>query len=267
MNLSKEQVARYGRQLILPELGVAGQKKLSESSVLCVGAGGLGCSAAVYLAAAGVGRMGIVDADEVQLNNLHRQILHTTESVGQRKVDSAAKSLQALNPEISLQLYPERLNAANIQSIVSGYSLVVDGSDNFPTRYLVNDACVLNNIPYVYGGAIQFHGQLMLVHPKQSACFRCVFPEPPGEMPSCQEAGVLGATVGVIGSLMAFEALKYLAELGNGLTDRLTVFDGLKSRFRDVAVRRNTECSVCGDNPSITQLEKQTYSFCIPTYT
>lgn len=264
MGLSKENVARYGRQLILPEFGVAGQQKLNRASVTMIGAGGLGCSAAVYLAAAGVGKIRLVDSDSVQMNNLHRQILHTTEAVGSNKTHSAAERLKALNPTIHLECLAVDFTVSNASELIADSDLVLDGSDNFPTRYLVNDACVLNQIPFIYGGAIKFQGQLLAVRPTQSACFRCVFQEPPGEMPSCQEAGVLGATVGVIGALMAMEGIKLLAGIGMPLTDRLMVFDGFGGGAREVPVRRATDCEVCGDKPSITNLNENNYAFCRP---
>ena len=256
MTLSKEQAARYGRQLILPELGVQGQQRLRAASVLVIGAGGLGCPAALYLAAAGVGRVGLMDRETVALSNLHRQVLHTTDAVGRPKSQSAATRLAALNPDCALSPIQESLTAANALARLGPYDLVLDGSDNFPTRYLVNDACVLLAKPLVHGGVVQFRGQVMTVLPGRSACFRCVFPEPPqpGAVPGCQDAGVLGSAAGIIGSLMAHEALRVLAGLGEPPGDRLLVFDGLASRFRDVPVRRNPGCAVCGESPTIREL-------------
>ena len=256
MTLSKEQIARYGRQLILPEIGVQGQQTLLQASVLIVGAGGLGCPAALYLAAAGVGTIGLLDRETVALSNLHRQILHTTDSVGSPKSHSAAARLAALNPEITVRPIQESLNAANALLLLEPYDLVLDGSDNFPTRYLVNDACVMLGKPLVHGGVVHFGGHVMTVRPKMGACFRCVFPEPPkpGEIPSCQEAGVVGAVAGILGSLMAHEALKLLLGIGEPLVNRLAVFDGKTSRFREVPVRRHPGCAVCGDAPTIRTL-------------
>lgn len=253
--LTKEQVARYSRQLILPEIGVRGQQRLLASSVLIVGAGGLGCPAACYLAAAGVGTIGLMDDGIVELSNLHRQILHTHGDLGRAKVESAAAQVRARNPEVRLVPINERLTAANAAERVKAYDLVLDGSDNFSTRYLVNDACVLAGRPLVHGGVIEFEGQVMAVRPRQSACVRCVFPEPPGPgaVPSCQEAGVLGSSAGVIGTLMAHEALKWLLGVGEPLTDRLLVFDGRAGTFREVRVQRDPTCAVCGDHPSIVQ--------------
>lgn len=256
MSLSKEQIARYSRQLLLPEIGVQGQQKLLAASVLVVGAGGLGCPAALYLAAAGVGTVGLVDRETVALSNLHRQILHGTDAVGRPKSRSAQSRLSALNPDCTVIPIQESLTAANALVLLAPYDLILDGSDNFPTRYLVNDACVMLGRPLVHGGVVQFRGQVMTVLPRQSACFRCVFPEPPqpGAIPSCQEAGVLGSAAGIVGSLMAHEALKALLGFGEPLGNRLVVFDGVASRFREIPVRRNPGCAVCGDSPTIREL-------------
>ena len=257
MSLSKDQIARYGRQLILPEVGPKGQEKLKQSSVLIVGAGGLGSPAALYLAAAGVGTLGIVDEESVTLSNLHRQILYRTEEIGWPKSLSAQARLTRLNPEIAVRAIHGRFAAANATELVCSAHVVLDGSDNFATRYLVNDACVLANRPLVHGAAIGFDGQLLTVRPKASACVRCLFPEPPkpDAVPSCQEAGVLGSAVGVIGTLMAHEALKLLLEVGELLTDRLLVFEGKRSRFRETPLRRNPSCAVCGESPTIRSLD------------
>ena len=256
MGFTKEQIARYSRQLILPEVGVQGQERLRDASVLIVGAGGLGCPSALYLAAAGVGTVGLIDQEAVALSNLHRQVLHTTDAVGRPKTHSAKARLAALNPEVSVVAIQERLTPGNARRLLQPYDLVLDGSDNFPTRYLVNDACVLLGKPLVHGGVVHFGGQVMTVLPGRSACVRCVFPEPPqpGAIPSCQEAGVLGTAAGLLGSLMAHEALKVLLDLGEPLVDRLLVFEGKASRFRDVRVRRNPGCAVCGDAPTIREL-------------
>ena len=252
MTLSKDQIARYGRQLILPEIGVAGQQKLADAAVLVVGAGGLGCPSALYLAAAGVGRLGLVDHDAVALNNLHRQILHTTASIGRPKSESAAERLRALNPGIEIQAIGERLTVANVRRLIAPYGVILDGSDNFATRYLVNDACILSGKPLVHGGVVRFGGQVMTIHPRRSACYRCVFPEPPGPgaIPSCQDAGVIGTAAGLIGVLMAHEALKLVTGFGEPLADRLLTVEGRASRFREVPVRRNPECAVCGEHPT-----------------
>jgi adenylyltransferase/sulfurtransferase len=256
MALSKEQIARYSRQLILPEVGVKGQERLLRASVLIVGAGGLGSPAALYLAAAGVGTIGIIDRESVALSNLHRQILHATDDVGRPKSLSAKARINALNPEVSVVALQESLTASNARQRLVPYDLILDGSDNVPTRYLVNDACVLMDKPLVHGGVIHLEGQVMTILPRRSACVRCVFPEPPqpGAIPSCQEAGVLGSAAGVIGSLMAHEALKVLVGIGEPLVNRLLVFDGRTGRVREVPVRRNVSCAVCGDSPTIREL-------------
>ena len=259
MGLSREQISRYSRQLILPELGVAGQQKLLQASALIVGAGGLGSPAALYLAAAGVGRLSLVDHEAVALSNLHRQILHTTDAIGRPKVYSAQERLAALNPEVVVTAHHEALTAANAFEWVGRYDVVLDGSDNFPTRYLVNDACVLAGTPLVHGGVVHCGGQVLVIAPRRSACLRCVFPEPPqsGAIPSCQEAGVVGTVAGIMGTVMAHEALKLLAGIGESLTDRLLTFEGRASRFREVAVRRDASCAVCGDAPTIRGLREE----------
>ena len=256
MSLSNDQILRYSRQLILPEVGVAGQERLLRSSVLVIGAGGLGCPAALYLAAAGVGRLGIIDRETVALSNLHRQILHSTAGLGTPKSQSAKQRLGALNPEVEVVAIQGSVTSENALRLVQDYDVVLDGSDNFSTRYVVNDACVLSGKPLVYGGVVHVRGQVMTILPRRSACFRCVFPEPPapGDIPSCQEAGVLGSTAGVLGSLMAHEALKVLLGLGDPLVNRLLVFDGHASRVREVPVRRHPSCAVCGEAPSIREL-------------
>jgi adenylyltransferase/sulfurtransferase len=253
MGLSKEQIARYSRQLILPELGVAGQERLLSASVLVIGAGGLGSPAALYLAAAGVGCLGVMDRETVALSNLHRQILHTVEAIGQPKSRSARARLAALNPDVRVVPLQEGLTAANALTVLGAYDVVLDGSDNFTTRYLANDACVLLGKPLVHGGVVHFGGQVFTVLPRSSACVRCVFPEPPqpGAIPSCQEAGVVGTAAGVLGTLMAHEALKLITGVGEPLTDRLLVFEGRASRFREVPVRRDPACAVCGERPTI----------------
>ena len=257
MALSKAQVARYSRQLILPEVGVSGQNRLSEASVLVIGAGGLGSPVLFYLSAAGVGRIGVIDADAVAWSNLHRQTLYETPDVGRPKAVVAAERIRRLNPEISVEAIEGRFDAANAKDLVSRWHMVIDGSDNFATRYLENDACVLANRFLVHGGVVNFQGQVMSVRPRQSACYRCVFPEPPavGSVPSCQEAGVLGAEAGLIGSLMAHEALKAILGVGEPLLNRLVVFDGRLSRFREVPVRRNPDCAVCGEHPTINAIQ------------
>ncbi|HEX9779650.1 MAG TPA: HesA/MoeB/ThiF family protein [bacterium] len=256
MGLTKEEIARYSRQLILPEVGVGGQERLRRASVALIGAGGLGSPAALYLAGSGVGTLGLIDSDEVAASDLHRQLLHATASLGRAKTESGAERLRALNPAVKVRTHRTRLTAENAPELLAGYQLVLDGSDNFPTRYAVNDACVLGGIPLVHGGVVQFRGQVLTVLPRRSACLRCVFPEPPepGAIPSCREAGVLGPEAGVIGSLMAHEALKLMLGFGTPLADRLLVFDGAASSFRTVPVRRDPACAVCGDHSTIVSL-------------
>jgi adenylyltransferase/sulfurtransferase len=256
MKLTDEQIERYSRNIILPEIGGKGQKKLLESKVLVVGTGGLGSPVIFYLAAAGVGNIGIVDSDKVEISNLQRQIIHTTDDLGKEKPISAKEKIEKLNPDVKINTYNLRLTSQNIMEIIKDYDIVVDCSDNFPTRYLVNDACVLSNKPLSHGAIIRFDGQLTTIIPKLSACYRCVFEEPPpaGAVPTCQEAGVLGATCGIIGSLQANEVLKYLLGVGNLLTNKLFIFSGLEMEVRILNIKRNKNCAICGDNPKIKNL-------------
>lgn len=266
MGLSKAQIGRYGRQLILPELGVAGQERLQAASVLLVGAGGLGCPAALYLAAAGVGTIALADRETVALSNLHRQVLHTTAEIGRPKSQSAKTRLEALNPDVAVVPIHASVDADNALELLRPYDVILDGSDNVPTRYLVNDACVLLGKPLIYGGVVQLGGQVLTIVPRRGACLRCVFPEPPepGTALTCQDAGVLGSAAGLVGSLMAHEALKLLAGVGEPLVDRLAVFDGLHSRFREIAVRRNPACAVCGESPTIRTVSVMEEMTCHP---
>lgn len=251
----EEDLKRYARQILLPELGRDGQRRIRAARVLCVGVGGLGSPAALYLAAAGVGTLGLLDADPVDLSNLHRQVLHATADLGRPKTLSASEKLKALNPDVSLRLHPERLGPSNALEIFSGYDIVVDGSDNFPTRYLVNDACVLRGLPLVSGAVLRWEGQVTTVLPRKGHCYRCVFPEPPqAPVQSCAEAGVLGSAAGVVGTLQATEVLKWVLGLPGLLTDRLLVMDLLRMSFRHVPARRDPACAVCGDRPTITSL-------------
>ncbi|MBU3911178.1 MAG: molybdopterin-synthase adenylyltransferase MoeB [Candidatus Omnitrophica bacterium] len=256
MNLTDAQIERYSRQLILPNIGGKGQERLLKARVLVVGAGGLGSPALLYLASAGIGKIGIVDSDKVELNNLQRQIAHSTNTVGMPKVDSAKKTLNAINPEIEIITYNLRITSANITDIIKDYDIVVDGSDNFPTRFLVNDACVLAKKPLSHGGIFRFDGQAITILPGESACYRCLFPEPPppGLVPSCQEAGILGVVAGIIGTIQANEVLKYILGTGDLLTGRLLIFNALDSSFRQVKVPKDPNCPVCGKNPSVTKL-------------
>ncbi len=252
-DLGADEIQRYARQLNV--IGAAGQARLKKSSVLCLGAGGLGSPAALYLAAAGVGRLGIIDDDRVDLSNLHRQILHGTKDVGRTKVDSAADRLSSLNPEIELEFHLERFTAANAAALVQKYDVLVDGSDNLATRYLSSDVCVWERKPNVYGSVHQFEGQVSVFAPHLGApCYRCLFPEPPPPeaVPNCAEAGVLGVLPGIIGTLQALEAIKLLLDLGETLAGRLLHFDGWRHRFREFKIRRDPDCPVCGDAPRIT---------------
>src|SRR5499427_8973736 len=254
--LSNDEVKRYSRHLIMPEVGVDGQRKLKAARVLCIGAGGLGSPAALYLAAAGVGRLGLVDFDVVDFSNLQRQVLHGTPDVGRPKLQSAKDRLQAINPEVQLDLYETRLSAANALKIFEPYDIIIDGTDNFPTRYLVNDACVLLGKPNVYGSIFRFDGQASVFAPPHGPCYRCLYPEPPppGEVPSCAEGGVLGILPGVIGCIQATEAIKLILGKGQTLLGRLLLYDALAMSFREFKVRRNPKCPICGDKPTITKL-------------
>jgi adenylyltransferase/sulfurtransferase len=255
-SLSPDELQRYARHLTLPEFGLAGQRRLRGSRVLLIGAGGLGSPAALYLAAAGVGTLGIVDDDRVDLSNLQRQVLHGSATLGRPKVDSAAARLADLNPGVRVVKHPVRLTADNARALVRDYDLVIDGSDNFPTRYLVNDACVLERTPFVYGSIYRFEGQLSLFATTDGPCYRCLFAEPPAPelVPSCAEAGVLGVLPGIVGSLQALEAIKWLTGIGTPAVGRLMLFDGLRLTVREIALRRDPACAVCGDAPSVTTL-------------
>jgi molybdopterin/thiamine biosynthesis adenylyltransferase/rhodanese-related sulfurtransferase len=247
--------ARYSRHLLIPEVGEEGQLKLLESKVLLIGAGGLGSPASLYLAAAGVGRLGIVDADVVDESNLQRQIVHSTERLGEPKVDSAKRTIEALNPDVQVVAYKERLTSENIERILAdGWDVIVDGADNFPTRYLVNDASVWHDIPVVHGSIYRFEGQVTVFQPGEGPCYRCLFPAPPPPelAPSCAEGGVLGVLPGIIGSLQANETLKLALGIGDPLVGRLLLFDALANEFSEMKLRRDPDCPVCGDHPTIT---------------
>ena len=256
MTLSTQEIARYSRHLIMPEVGMEGQKRLKAASVLLIGAGGLGSPLGLYLAAAGVGRLGLVDFDVVDFSNLQRQVLHGTADVGRPKLHSAKDSLQRINPEVRLDLYETHLTSANAFDILKPYDIVIDGTDNFPTRYLVNDACVLLGKPNVYGSIFRFDGQASVFYPGKGPCYRCLYPEPPppGEVPSCAEGGVLGILPGLIGCIQATEAVKLLLGQGSPLVGRLLLYDALQMSFREFKVRRNPKCPICGDNPTIEAL-------------
>jgi molybdopterin/thiamine biosynthesis adenylyltransferase/rhodanese-related sulfurtransferase len=248
--------ARYSRHLLIPEVGEEGQLKLLDSKVLLVGAGGLGSPASLYLAAAGVGRLGIVDADVVDESNLQRQIIHSTEVLGEPKVESAKRTIEALNPDVDVVAYQERLTSENVDRILAdGWDVIVDGADNFPTRYLVNDASVWHDIPVVHGSIYRFEGQVTVFKPGEGPCYRCLFPSPPPPelAPSCAEGGVLGVLPGIIGSLQANEALKLALGIGHPLIGRLQLFDALAAEFTEVSIRRDPDCPVCGEHPTITE--------------
>lgn len=249
MSLSEAEIQRYSRQILLPQVGGAGQERLMGARVLVVGAGGLGSPAALYLAAAGVGTVGVCDDDRVDLTNLQRQIIHDSAALGQPKTASAARRLRALNPEIAVVEHPQRLRAANAPDILAGYDLVLDGADTFASKFLINDACVAAGIPYVFAGVLGFEGQLLSVVPGQSACYRCFFrePPPPGAVPTCAQAGILGPVAGVLGSLQALEALKRLLGTGRSGAGRLLLFDGEELTLREIGVRRDPRCPACGD--------------------
>jgi molybdopterin/thiamine biosynthesis adenylyltransferase len=259
MQLTEEQIERYSRHILLPEVGGKGQEKLLAGRVLIVGAGGLGSPAGLYLAAAGVGKIGIVDSDVVDLTNLQRQIMHETADLGVPKVNSAMTRMRAINPDIEVRVYPKKLMADNAVDIISDYDFVIDGTDNFPAKFLVADACHFADKPYSHAGILRFTGQAITVIPRKTTCYRCIFnaPPPPGAVPSCSQAGVLGVLAGVMGCIQATEAAKYLLGIGELLTDRLLVYDALSMGFRTVNVARNRKCPLCGDSPTISRLQDE----------
>src|SRR5256884_4275426 len=257
MELNNEETRRYSRHLILPEVGLAGQKKIKAASVLCIGAGGLGSPIAMYLAAAGIGKIGIVDFDTVDFSNLQRQILHTDADVGRPKTQSAKETIQCINPNVEVVIHNARITSENALDLIRPYDIVVDGTDNFPTRYLTNDACVLLKKPNVYGSIFRFEGQASVFAPHMGGpCYRCLYPEPPppGMVPSCAEGGVLGVLPGIIGCIQATEILKLALGKGGSLVGRLLLFNALDMKFRELKLRRGPQCPLCGDNPTITNL-------------
>jgi len=256
VTLSNEEILRYSRHLIIPEVGIEGQKKLKAAKVLLVGAGGLGAPLGLYLAAAGVGRIGLVDFDTVDFTNLQRQVIHSTKDVGRNKIDSAAEKMLAINPNVRIAKHNVALSSENALDILKDYDLVVDGTDNFPTRYLVNDACVLLNKPNVYGSIFRFEGQATVFAYEGGPCYRCLYPEPPppGLVPSCAEGGVLGILPGTIGLIQATETVKLILGIGEPLVGRLLLYDALGMRFRELKLRKNPECPVCGEHRTITKL-------------
>ena len=255
-DLSQEEIRRYSRHLIMPEVGIDGQRRLKASSVLCIGAGGLGSPAAMYLAAAGVGRIGIVDFDVVDFSNLQRQLLHGTPDVGRTKLASAKDRLQSLNPHVEVDTYETSLSSDNALKLFEPYDVILDGTDNFPTRYLVNDACVISGKPNAYGSIFRFEGQASVFATKGGPCYRCLYPEPPppGLVPSCAEGGVLGVLPGIIGVIQATETIKLMLGIGEPLIGRFLIYDALRMRFRELKLRRDPECPVCGDHPTVTKL-------------
>ena len=256
MAFTNEQLERYSRHIILQEVSVKGQKKLLNASVLIIGAGGLGAPAALYLAAAGVGTIGIVDADEVDLSNLQRQVIHTTNDVGKAKVKSAAETMEAINPDVTVKTYRTFVDSTNIMDLIKDYDFIIDGTDNFPAKFLINDACVMAGKPFSHAGIIRFKGQLMTYVPGEGPCYRCVFKNPPPKdaVPTCKQAGVIGAMGGVIGSLQAMEAIKYIIGKGELLTGKLLTYDALKMEFHTIKLPKDHHCAVCGDEPTITEL-------------
>ena len=256
MAFSNEQLERYSRHIILKEIGVRGQKKLLNAKVLIIGAGGLGAPAAMYLAAAGVGTIGIADADAVDLSNLQRQVIHSTNDLGKPKVESARETMEAINPDVKVVTYHEFISSYNILDIIKDYDFVLDGTDNFPAKFLINDACVMAQKPFCHAGIIRFRGQLMTYVPGEGPCYRCVFKNPPPKdaVPTCKQAGVIGAMAGVIGCLQAMEAVKFITGAGELLTGTLLTYDGLTNEFRRVKLPRDVHCAVCGEEPTITEL-------------
>ena len=256
IEFTDEQIERYSRHIILPEVGGSGQQKMLDARVLLLGAGGLGSPAAYYLAAAGIGNLGIVDFDQVDLSNLQRQIIHSTERIGMLKTESAKKTIQALNPDVNVTLYNQKMDSNNIMSLIKDYDYVVDGSDNFPTRYLVNDACVMKNKTLIHGSIFRFEGQVTVFKPGDGPCYRCLYPEPPppGMVPNCQEGGVLGVLAGVIGNLQVVEVLKLILGIGKPLVGKLLIYDALNTEFRSLRLRRDANCPICGEKPTIKEL-------------
>ncbi|RME93211.1 MAG: molybdopterin-synthase adenylyltransferase MoeB [Candidatus Hydrogenedentota bacterium] len=256
MELTHEEIRRYSRHLIMPEFGMAAQKKLKAASVLIIGAGGLGCPLAQYLAAAGVGKLGIVDFDVVDFSNLQRQVLYTTADVGKPKAEVAKARIEAMNPNVKVQTYTVPFKSDNAMEIAEGYDVIIDGTDNFPTRYLVNDLCVLTGRTNVFGSIFRFDGQVTVFNAKEGPCYRCLYPDPPppGMVPSCAEGGVLGILPGVVGVMQATEAIKVITGIGEPLIGRLVIFDALKMKFRELKIRKNPDCPVCGEHPTVKEL-------------
>lgn len=264
IDLTEEQIQRYSRHIILPEVGGKGQKKIFDAKVFIIGAGGLGCPVGYYLTAAGVGTICLIDNDNVELSNLQRQIAHSVNTLGINKAESAKKTFEALNPDVNIIIIKERINNKNILDFIKDYDIIVDGSDNFPTRYLINDACVMLKKPLVSGAILRFEGQVTTILPGEGPCYRCLFenPPPPGLVPSCQEAGVLGVLPGVIGSLQATEVLKLILGKGKPLKGELLIYDALGTNFRKVKIPKNPDCPICGTNPTIKELPDYVQEYC-----
>lgn len=256
MSFTEEQITRYSRHILLPEVGGKGQKKLSQAKVFIVGAGGLGCPVAYYLAAAGIGTIGLIDSDVVDLSNLQRQVLHHTPDVGRSKVQSAKEKILALNPDVNVQTHEGRFTSENARELICNYDVIIDGVDNFPAKFLINDVCIMERKPLIHGGILRFEGRVFTIKPHESACYRCIFknPPPPGVVPTCQEAGIIGVVAGIIGTVQATEAIKLILNIGRPLTDRILDFDARTTTFREIRVKRNPNCQLCGIQPSITEL-------------
>lgn len=254
--LSEEQLKRYNRHIVLKEIGLEGQAKILAAKVLIIGIGGLGSPVALYLAAAGVGTLGLVDGDKVDISNLQRQVIHFTEDIEVEKVASAARKMKALNPDIKINTYPEYAKSQNILQIIQDYDFVIDGTDNFSSKFLINDACVKAKVPYSHGGVLRFHGEVMTVIPGETACYRCVFDQPPpmGAVPGTKEVGVLGSTAGMLGTIQATEALKFIVGTGGLLTDQFFTFNTKEMDFHKIKIKRQKNCPICGDSPTITEL-------------
>ena len=257
MSLRADQIERYSRHILLQDVGGKGQEKLLAGRVLIIGAGGLGAPIALYLAAAGVGTIGIADADVVDVTNLQRQVIHFTPDIGKSKVVSAAEKMRAINPDVTVKTYQEWIGATNIAGLIADYDFVIDGTDNFATKFLINDACVLGNKPFSHGGILRFYGQTLTVKPRESACYRCIFPAPPPKdvIPTCSEAGVIGVLPGVIGTIQATEAIKFLLGIGDLLTGRLLTYNAKSLKFREIKINRSAKCPICGEHPTITELK------------
>lgn len=264
LEFTEERLERYSRHILLKDVGVEGQIKIFNAKVLIIGAGGLGSPAALYLAAAGVGTIGIADADNVDLSNLQRQVIHFTADVGRPKVDSAAEKMRAINPDVQVRTYHEWVLAANIRQMIRDYDFVIDGTDNFVAKFLINDACVLEGKPFSHGGILRFNGQTMTVSPRESACYRCAFRAipPRGVVPSCSEAGILGAVAGMLGTIQAAETLKFITGVGELLTNSLLIFDAKDMSFSKIRMQPNPKCAVCGEHPTIHELVDEVQPVC-----